>query len=160
MTIILVSILVQCRAKKLQEFELTHKKVGFELISIRKEFNATQPKIYALLDHIDKMNRLMHEVHNKKVTYKKKYHDLTSQTDLLKNKNLLLKEKVQALTEELEKAAQNLAQEQQLSATLKDEHDRLSKKTITQETDKQSVLNNQENQSLNLTSTSEPTSPR
>ena len=155
--IILLTIQSLCWAKKIQEFGQTYKKVSDELINIRKEFTATQPRVYALLDQVDSMNRIMHELHNKKNSYKKKYHDLGNQTELLKNKNLMLKEKVLALTGELEKTIQNLAQEQQVNAALKDEYDRL--KTARQEIKTPANII-QPDQSFNLTSTSEPTSPR
>lgn len=154
--IIILNIQSICWAKKLESFQALHKKVSDELISIRKEFSATQPKIYALLDQVDTMNRIIQEVYTKKIAYKKKYHDLANQTDLLKHKNLMLKGKVQTLTDELEKVAQHLAQEQQLTIALKDEQDRLkaSKNNV------KPILDSQNNQSLNLTSTSEPISPR
>lgn len=139
-----------CFAKKIQEYGQLYKKTSNDLLDIRKEFNGTQPKVYALLDQIDTMNRLVQEIDIKKTTYKKKYRDLSNQTEILKNKNGLLKNKVVALAQELEKTSITLEQEQQLNTSLKDQYDQL----------KQTSLHNKSTQSFNLTSTSEPNSPR
>ena len=44
-----------------------YKNIGTDLMSIRRDFSAAQPKIYAILDRIDKMYNLA------KVTAEKKH---------------------------------------------------------------------------------------
>jgi chromosome segregation ATPase len=121
----IISIQSQCSAKLSQEFHQSYKKINEELISIRKEFSPTQPKVYFLLDQVEKVNRIIQETLVKKNNYKKKCRDLSTQTDILKNKNLLLKEKVLVLQNELEKTTLNLAQEQSLNSVLRQEKEQL-----------------------------------
>lgn len=165
-------ILIQshCAAKCAQEFHLSYKKINEELINIRKEFSATQPKVYFLLDQIEKMNRIMQEALTKKNSYKKKCHDLNTQTDILKNKNLILKQKVFDLQTELEKIAHHLVQEQSINSALKAEKESTAANSLRQNGvypggSQEATTNRmaepiQEPQSLSLTSTSEPISPR
>lgn len=159
----IISIQSQCSAKLSQEFHQSYKKINEELISIRKEFSPTQPKVYFLLDQVEKVNRIIQETLVKKNNYKKKCRDLSTQTDILKNKNLLLKEKVLVLQNELEKTTLNLAQEQSLNSVLRQEKEQL-KTAPTQTPDQSSFAEataaDRQPQSLSLTSTSEPTSPR
>jgi chromosome segregation ATPase len=42
-------------SKTIEQMQLLHKEIGNDLMSIRKEFTAVQPKIYSLLDRIDRM---------------------------------------------------------------------------------------------------------
>ena len=44
-----------CCGKRSAEIEELYKKIGEELISVRKEFVQAQPKIYLVLDQLDKM---------------------------------------------------------------------------------------------------------
>jgi chromosome segregation ATPase len=165
--VIALSIIpLNCFGKNFKRFQEIHKKVSDDLICIRKEFSATQPKIYALLDHVDALNRITQEIRTKKNSYKKKYHDLNNQATLLANKNLMLKEKVQGLSDDLEKAVQGLAQEQQFSSGLKNELEALKAEKEVALAQKQngktssSPEEKSDTQSLSLTSTSDPTSPR
>jgi len=85
------------RAEQLQEF---YKKIGEELISVRKQFTESQPKIYLVLDQLDKMYGI-------------------AKTGLQRKKEIKrsLKQKEQenlALKRDLEKAKQDLAAVQQL----------------------------------------------
>ncbi len=165
-------ILIQsyCAGKCAQEFHLSYKKINAELINIRKEFSATQPKVYFLLDQIEKMNRIMQEALSKKNSYKKKCHDFNIQTDILKSKNLILKQKVFELQTELEKITHHLIQEQSINSALKAEKESAAAKdfefaqaTTDRIANRRSITEQtppQESQSLSLTSTSEPTSPR
>lgn len=153
----IISIQSQCCAKLAQEFHQSYTKINVELINIRKEFSTTQPKVYFLLDQIEKINRIMQEALTKKNNYKKKCRDLSTQADILKNKNLLLKEKVLVLQNELEKTTLNLAQEQNINTILKQERESAAAKAKTM-TDKQPLV--EPTQSLSLTSTSDPISPR
>lgn len=163
----IISIQNQCFAKLAQEFHQSYKKINEELISIRKEFSPTQPKVYFLLDQIEKVNRIIQEALVKKNNYKKKCRDLSAQTDILKNKNLLLKEKVLVLQNELEKTTLNLAQEQNINTVLKQEHEQLKaapkQSSLTERSTQPSFAEATAGgpaQSLSLTSTSEPISPR
>jgi phosphoglycerate-specific signal transduction histidine kinase len=47
-----------CNPKTLEQIQYLHKDIGGDLMSIRKEFTAAQPKIYSILDRLDKMYNL------------------------------------------------------------------------------------------------------
>jgi|GEM_PF-5475249 len=164
--VMMICMYKTCSAKAAQEFHQSYKKINEELINIRKEFSATQPKVYFLLDQIEKIKKIMQETLIKKSNFKKKCHDFAIQTDILKNKNLLLKQKVFDLQSELEKFAQHLAQEQSINTALKAESAATQASDFTKATTDRQLkttlqpLSTQVPQSLSLTSTSEPISPR
>ena len=45
-------------AKTLRQMQDLYKNIGNDLMCIRKEFEAAQPKVYSILDQIDKMYNL------------------------------------------------------------------------------------------------------
>lgn len=167
-----------CSAKNFKKLQEVHKKISDELIGIRKDFSATQPRIYSLLDQLDSFKRIAEEIRTKKISFKNKYSELNQNVTLLTNKNLELKNKLKLTTDELEKAFKKITQEQQFSNNMKKEIASLhEEKKKREELEKEKIvstnINNPlseekiitpenilNNQSFNLTSSSEPISPR
>ena len=80
-------------AKTLEQMQVLHKDIGNELMSIRKEFTAAQPKIYSLLDQINRMYNLakvsLEKKHQLKIDLKNKIAEnqkIQSDLNLLKTK--------------------------------------------------------------------------
>ncbi|KKQ33057.1 MAG: hypothetical protein US49_C0003G0085 [candidate division TM6 bacterium GW2011_GWF2_37_49] len=80
-------------AKTLEQMQVLHKDIGNELMSIRKEFTAAQPKIYSLLDQINRMYNLakvsLEKKHQLKIDLKNKIVEnqkIQSDLNLLKTK--------------------------------------------------------------------------
>jgi chromosome segregation ATPase len=95
-------------AKTLEQMQDLYKNIGTDLMSIRRDFSAAQPKIYAILDRIDKMYNLA------KVTAEKKQHlkllakNQGSEIKKLNEEINSLKSKVAIHEEELNKTHQKL----------------------------------------------------
>jgi hypothetical protein len=57
--------------KSAVQMQQLYKKIGSDLITIRKEYSAAQPMVYSLLDQVEKLYAVSKNVHQKKVQYKK-----------------------------------------------------------------------------------------
>ncbi|MCF7799798.1 tektin family protein [Candidatus Babeliales bacterium] len=153
-------------ASKSQEFiQKLHKNIGDDLLSIKKEFPPSQSKVYTTLDQVCKIYQVAKKNIEKKRKLKEiikvkdeQYKTLTSKTNLLKNQ-------FTDLIKELETSKQNLLslnkklEKKEITLTmLKQEKNNLNKESNIKKNDL-NLANTDNDQSLNLTSTWEPSSP-
>ncbi len=139
--------------KNSSEIHNVYKKIGAELINLRKEFSATQPKVYSLLDQVDKMYTLTQKAHQKKTNYRKKYKESIQQGAIAQQENMLLQTQVKTLENKLLLVSTKLEEEKQLREYIAKAYQ-----------EKPTPIKKQEpmlgDHSLSLTSTSDPISPR
>jgi|GEM_PF-6197147 len=175
-------------AKTVTTIQDLYKKMSSELIEVRKEFPSAQPKIYPLLDQLDKLYNTSKNIHTKKQHYKKLFKTRDVELSSLKKEISFMKNELAATKNILESSSRKFEDEKaSLCSMLKEKDDALSKGkkaiTLTQNTAQKTPKNNtsvnnfddnfdmetieklKENgvdigQSLSLTSTSAPTSPR
>ena len=164
-------------AKSAVQMQQLYKKIGSELIVIRKEFTAAQPKVYSLLDQVEKLYAVSKNVHQKKVQYKKLYKTKDLEVVKLKKELSLAKSEVQTTRSQLDFTHKRLeAEKANVSAVIKEKNDFINKVSKldlqVQAQGKKKMAKSDKldekldldgidlGQSLNLTSTSAPTSPR
>lgn len=96
-------------AKTLQQMQDLYKNIGNDLMSIRKEFTAAQPKVYSILDRIDKMYNLAKITAEKKHTLSIQLKNQSGETGKLYAEISTLKSKISANEEELANMRKKLA---------------------------------------------------
>lgn len=157
LTINLIFVTQLSCGKNSSEIHNVYKKIGAELINLRKEFSATQPKVYSLLDQVDKMYTLTQTAHQKKINYRKKYKESLHQGAIAQQANILLQAQVKTLESKLLITSTKLEEEKQL-------REYIAKAYQEKPTPAPAPVLQQEpllvDQSLSLTSTSDPISPR
>jgi chromosome segregation ATPase len=182
-------------AKTLQQMQNLYENIGDDLMCIRREFTATQPRVYSVLDRIDKIYNLAKIAVDKKNRCKDILRNQGAETQKLQEEIGVLKSKLAATesdletaTNQLEEANRVVLEEKSQSLKLAQEKLKISKeqrdlkmqmKNIRSEkskkqehrdllneiknlnglSDEEQVLLNQA-QSLSLSSTSAPSSPR
>lgn len=169
-------------SKTLEQMQMLHKEIGVELMSIRKEFTAAQPKIYSLLDRIDRMYNLAKIALEKRQKLKIDLKNKISENKKMQSDLNALKTKLHETEVELDKASKKFASlnkelqiEKVQSAILsrekmeldqeRDEKNKNSKKDLIPEhilkdlTEEEKALL-KTSQNLSLSSTSAPSSPR
>lgn len=139
--------------KNSSEIHTVYKKIGEDLINLRKEFSAAQPKVYSLLDQVDKMYTLTKTTQQKKTDYRKKYQESIKQGARALQENEALKSQVKNLEGKLLFTSTKLEEEKQL-------REYLAKVYQAKPVHVEKIAPTVDNQSLSLTSTSEPISPR
>lgn len=185
----------RCVATTLQQMQDLYKNIGDDLMCIRKEFSATQPKVYAVLDRIDKMYNLAKIAAEKKNKYKDVLKNQGAETQKLYEEIAALKTKLSTTESELmsahkslEDAAKAVQDEKDQALKLSREKSKISKeqhelqmqvnklksdkekkpepkellheiKQLKGLSEEETALLNQA-QSLSLSSTSAPSSPR
>ncbi|MFH1253876.1 MAG: hypothetical protein V1646_00400 [bacterium] len=88
-------------AKTLQQMQDLYKNIGNDLMYIRKEFTAAQPKVYSILDRVDKMYNLAKVTAEKKHNLNALLKNQSSETTKLYAEINTLKSKFAATEEEL-----------------------------------------------------------
>lgn len=96
-------------AKTLQQMQDLYKNIGNDLMSIRKEFVATQPKVYSILDQVDKMYNLAKITAEKKHNLNTLLKNQSNETSKLYTEINTLKSKITANEEELVNLRKKLA---------------------------------------------------
>ncbi len=181
-------------AKTLQQMQELYRNIGNDLMSIRKEFTAAQPKVYSILDRVDKMYNLAKVTAEKKHNLSVQLKNQSSETKKLYDEINTLKSKIAVHEEDLANAHKKLeltknalekerVQAEQFSqekANISKQQANLNKIKTDTETDKKrsesrdlmheirnlNGLSEEEQnllkqaQSLSLSSTSAPSSPR
>jgi len=165
-----------------------YKKVGTELVGIRKEYPATQPRIYRLLDRIDKIYNTVKTSLNAQQDMQAQLKEKNLETMTLQNELVSMKGKLDSVQEKFEMTTKNLeiatksleiekkysdklAQEKTELLTKKHKQKREQKKNNREKKKKKKELTRKDEyhdldetlsklQSLNLTSSSDPSSPR
>jgi phosphoglycerate-specific signal transduction histidine kinase len=94
-----------CNTKILEQIQILHKDIGSDLMSIRKEFTAAQPKVYSLLDRIDKMYNLAKVAAEKKDLIKTELKNKISENKRLQSELSNLKIKILTAEKELENSS-------------------------------------------------------
>ncbi|QQR49796.1 hypothetical protein IPF37_03065 [bacterium] len=169
--------------------ETFYKKVGEELVAIRQEFPQSQPKVYRILDHVDQLYKKAETAMKKKEELVAQKDALTAQLTKHNQEMTTLQQEVAQLKQAFEKNQQELAraharlkQEQGRVVDLAKQKKVLQQKKhvdiCAEENAEQPLLADQEKieekssdellsmindddlQNLNLTSTSDPMSPR
>lgn len=167
------------QAKNFSQIQDLYKKIGEDLVSLRKEYAAGQPKIYTILDKVDRMYNLTKGIHQKKKSFKRQMGDRESIVKTLKDENKILKEElfnakqaVDSTEKQLEVTNKKLEVEKSQASKLSQEKGALLGKIKQIESDKgksldlgekdveEQLKNIKTNQSLTLSSTSAPSSPR
>lgn len=87
-----------------------YKKVAEGLIGVRKEYPVSQPKVYAMLDQLDKLYSTAKQVSAKKLTYKKKMQEKVAENTTLKQEITGLRSDVSSIKKVVENAKSELAQ--------------------------------------------------
>jgi hypothetical protein len=143
--------------KNSSEIHNVYKKIGAELINLRKEFSATQPKVYSLLDQVDKMYTLTQTAQQKKTVYRQKYKESVQLGAAAQQENIILQAQVKTLESKLLLVSKKLEEEKQLREYIAKAY---QEKPVTAPTPiiKQDPI--MDDQSLSRTSTSDPISPR
>lgn len=175
-------------AKTLEQMQALHKEIGNELMSIRKEFTAAQPKVYSLLDQINKMynlakvsiekkHKLKVDLNNKIAENQKIHEDLNSLKSKLHDTELELdkySKKFASLDKELQiEKVQSAILSREKKELTQERHelenkivqDKDSKKEIIPESLLKDLTEEEKDlikssQNLTLSSTSAPSSPR
>jgi chromosome segregation ATPase len=94
-----------CNTKTLEQIQILHEDIGSDLMSIRKEFITTQPKIYSLLDRINKMYNLAKVAAEKKGLIKNELKNKITENKKLQTELSNLKNKLLTAEKELENSA-------------------------------------------------------
>lgn len=160
-----------------------YKQIGNQLVSIKKEYPACQSKIYLVLDQVDKMYNLaktknQQTEHLKETLKTKELENGTLQNEFVTVKNALdttqakLEATIRSLEQEKKLVAKLTEEKRTLLAKKQTEHEKKATKELTPQA-QDNTLSKQapqdlsdfetqiaKGQSLNLTSTSEPNSPR
>lgn len=186
---VLSFLLVPAIAVNADNLETFYKKVGEELVAIRQEFPQSQPKVYRILDHVDQLYKKAETAMKKKEELVVQKNELTAQVTKHNQEMMTLQQKVVQLTQALEKNQQelsraraclkqeqgrvvDLAKEKKVLEQKKhlDSHaDQNAEQSLSAEQEKieekssdelLSMINDDDLQNLNFTSTSEPMSPR
>jgi chromosome segregation ATPase len=97
-------------AKSTELMQESYKKIADGLIGIRKEFPPAQPKVYAMLDQLDKLHSTAKNVTLKKNTYKKKLLEKTAENAALRNELNTLRSEMSSTKSTLESAKSTLDQ--------------------------------------------------
>jgi septal ring factor EnvC (AmiA/AmiB activator) len=153
--------------KTLQQMKDLYKKIGDDLVTVRKDFTAAQPRIYSVLDQIDKLYNLAKDTVHRRKTVKKSLKEkiaeikkLHSELSVLKSELGSVKQRLDTTNKQLESEKVHLSQLSKekgdlLGKVKKLEVQRMKKREQDEALEQAKVL-----QSLNLTSTSAPSSPR
>jgi len=96
-------------AKTLQQMQDLYKNIGNDLMYIRKEFTAAQPKVYSILDRVDKMYNLAKVTAEKKHNLNALLKNQSSESNKLYAEINALKSKITATEEELMSTRKKLA---------------------------------------------------
>ena len=177
------------RSNTQDQLQTIYKQITNDLISIRKEFAGAQPKVYSILDHVDKMNNMAKIMYQKKHSLETQIHTASSSSQSLRDENKVLKtelatlkQKLDVTTKFLENTNKQLHTEKQRAAKRSKEQKELQSKIAQSEQEKNmknldekikekvsktveaevaaQLKNLTAAQSLSLTSTSAPNSPR
>lgn len=187
-TICILTCASYCAAantKSAAQMQQLYKKIGSELITIRKEYSAAQPKVYSLLDQVEKLYAVSKNVHQKKVQYKKLYKVKEIEVVSLKKEIAQMKNEFQSTRSQLDATHKKLeAEKANANNILKEKNEIINKisklEALSQQQGKKKLSKAEKldekmdleaieklkesgidlGQSLNLTSTSAPTSPR
>lgn len=168
-----------CCASSTEQMQELYKTIGEELISIRKQFTEAQPKIYLVLDQLDKMygiakSGLQMRDEIAKNLKQKEIEITTLKKDLEKTKNELatVQQTSTATQQALNEVSQKFDSEKQQTLLLASEKNKLVEKIKTiaensrQIAEEKRALTQAKNsdeetfQSLTRSSTSEPSSSR
>lgn len=97
---------VPCNAKRIEQIQELYKKIGDELISVRKQFAGAQPMVYTVLDQLDKMNSIAKSGLQRKQAIKKALKEKESE-------NIALKKSLEKVKNDLVVAQQTVTASQQ-----------------------------------------------
>lgn len=173
-------------AKTLQQMQDLYKNIGNDLMSIRKEFAAAQPKVYSILDRIDKMYNLAKLTAEKKHNLSLQLKNQSSETKKLYAEINTLKSKIAAHEEDLATTRKKLehannalerekSQASQLSQAQQDNSHKVKTDIDKKQSESRDLMHEirdlkdlseeeknllKQAQSLSLSSTSAPSSPR
>ena len=97
-------------AKSTAQMQEHYKKVAEGLIGVRKEYPISQPRVYGMLDQLDKLYSTAKQVAQKKQTFKKKIQEKTAENTALKQDIATLRNDVSSIRKVVENAKSELAQ--------------------------------------------------
>jgi uncharacterized coiled-coil DUF342 family protein len=86
-----------------------YKKIADGLIGIRREYPVTQPKVYGLLDQLDKLLSRAKKIVQKKQQYKQKVQTLNAENTVLKQELATVRNEVSNVKKSIESARNELA---------------------------------------------------
>lgn len=113
-----------CFCQNLEQIQQIYKKIGDELGGIRKENSAMQPRVFSILDQLDKMYALSKESLQENEKIKKLCDDKSVELSALKRENTSLKTDVETLKQKLTTASSYLdEQKSQVNNLLKERGD-------------------------------------
>lgn len=121
-----------------------YKKVTNDLIEIKKQYPTTQPKVYAILDHVDKLFTTVKTSEQKKLVLEKSIQDKVAENIALKQELATLRGDISSARKSLESAKVELnkkmdehrSQAQQLVQERKDLLGKLNAMELKQSKDK------------------------
>lgn len=165
----LTSRKVFCREIRETHMDTLYKQIGDQLVNIKKEYPACQSKIYVVLDQVDKMYNMAKIKGQQSDQLKETLKNKELENGALQNELVAVKTTLDTTHAKLETTMRNLEQEKKLVAKLSeekngDDHRQTKDSTTTQKQVSTELADFEaqvtKDQSLNLTSTSEPKSPR
>lgn len=179
----LIGIIRSVEAKSFSQIQDLYKKIGEDLGNLRKEYTVGQPKIYTILDRIDRMYNLTVGIHKKKKNFKKLAKEnlgevsvLREENKILKNELLGIQQRADITSKKLEVVGKQLELEKNQTSKLAQEKGDLTSKIKQFESEKkhmnekvakgveddveEQLKHFKNGQSLSLSSTSAPSSPR
>lgn len=91
-----------------EQLQDLYKKIADGLIGLRKEYPASQPKVYALLDQIDKLYKTAKSTEESCNSYKQKLNEKTTEASSLRHEIVTMKNDVLSTKKNLECAREDL----------------------------------------------------
>ncbi|MBX9830587.1 hypothetical protein K2X40_01395 [Candidatus Babeliales bacterium] len=176
----LVPVLLPIVVLDAEKIASVYKKVGDELVAIRQAFPESQPKVYRILDHVDQLYKKAKSAVQKREELAAQLAKQTQETEALQKETAQLKQTLEKNQQELARAQARLEQEKARTSFLAQEEKKLlvkekklnvaakqPQKSEAQEKIEEkspdellSMIDEDDLQNLNLTSTSDPRSPR
>ncbi|MBY0353014.1 hypothetical protein K2W90_01460 [Candidatus Babeliales bacterium] len=176
----LVPVILPLVSLNAEKIASVYKKVGDELVAIRQAFPEAQPKVYRILDHVDQLYKKAKSAVQKREELAAQIAKQTQEAQALQQEVVHLKQALAQSQQELSRAQARLEQEKARTSFLAEEEKKLlekekklnvaakqPQKSEAQEKIEEkspdellSMIDEDDLQNLNLTSTSDPRSPR
>lgn len=90
------------RSNTQDQLQTIYKQITNELMSIRKEFAGAQPRVYTLLDQVDRMNNLAKTSYLKRHALEAQMNNTTTSAKTLREENKSLKAEISTLKQKLD----------------------------------------------------------
>jgi chromosome segregation ATPase len=183
--VVIITMSSRCNAGPIEQMQELYRNISQDLVDIRKEYVGAQPKVYSLLDQVDKMYTLAKKAVQGSSDQKKDMQNKHSEVVALKSENNNLKKELESSRQaldvtkgSLDATFKKLESEQahvkqasrekedlikqigSLALAQKKNRERAEKATIETVQNDVQLQGLVDDQSFNRTSTSEPSSPR